>query len=293
MKARDVLAVLFFVLTIYSFAGGTLLGAVNYPTWRSLNPAEFPRLHQAVNRPITLFYVTFFFLCVVLTILLVWFHPPAMSTVWVAVAAILNLFIWIVTVTLAIPIHKQLDHNKSVELIDKLIFYHVFESSPRPHSYARHGFVVPGGESVESRIGAVKADFIIARSYPSVGIRAALLAGYHGIVAGWLSLSCRIVLASGGTPNPLPLFTFGPLGRGRPWKESRFWATVSNAPSTCTLGGREEVRPTRKQRSEDAARNAVETSAGPARSASTAPASCCPLSTKEVGYFEICRFIRT
>ena len=139
----------------------------------------------------------------VLNILLVWFHPPAMSTVWVAVAAILNLFIWIVTVTLAIPSHKQLDHNKSVELIDKLIFYHVFESSPRPHSYARHGFVVPGGESVESRIGAVKADFIIARSYPSVGIRAALLAGYHGIVAGWLSLSCRIVLAFRGHTQPL------------------------------------------------------------------------------------------
>jgi len=49
-----------------------------------------------------------------------------MSTAWVAVAAILNLFIWIVTVTLAAPIHKQLDHNKSVELIDKLIFYHVY-----------------------------------------------------------------------------------------------------------------------------------------------------------------------
>src|SRR5215469_11581432 len=63
MKACDVLAVLFFVLIIFSFAGGTLLGAVNYPTWRSLNPAEFPRLHQAVNRPITLFYVPFFFLC--------------------------------------------------------------------------------------------------------------------------------------------------------------------------------------------------------------------------------------
>lgn len=67
-----------------------------------------------------------FFLCVVLNILLVWLHPPAMSTAWVAVAAILNLFIWIVTVTLAAPIHKQLDHNKSVELIDKLIFYHVY-----------------------------------------------------------------------------------------------------------------------------------------------------------------------
>jgi len=33
VKTRDILAVLFFVLTIYSFAGGTLLGIVNYPTW--------------------------------------------------------------------------------------------------------------------------------------------------------------------------------------------------------------------------------------------------------------------
>jgi hypothetical protein len=126
MKARDILAVLFFVLTIYSFAGGTLLGVVNYPTWRSLNAPEFPGLHQAVNKSITIYYVPFFSLCVLLNILLVWFHPPAMSTAWVAIAATLNLFIWIVTVTLAIPIHKQLDHAKSVTLIDKLIFYHVY-----------------------------------------------------------------------------------------------------------------------------------------------------------------------
>jgi phosphate starvation-inducible membrane PsiE len=49
-----------------------------------------------------------------------------MSTLWVGVTAALNLFIWIVTVTLAIPIHKQLDDAKSVELIDKLIIYHVY-----------------------------------------------------------------------------------------------------------------------------------------------------------------------
>ena len=125
MKARDILAVLFFVLTIYSFAGGTLLGVVNYPSWISVNPADFAALHQTVNRSITIFYVPFFFLCVLLNIVLIWFHPRAMSTVWVVVAATLNLFIWIVTVTLAIPIHKQLDHAKSIELIDRLIFYHV------------------------------------------------------------------------------------------------------------------------------------------------------------------------
>ena len=126
MKARDFLAVLFFVLTIYSFAGGTLLGVVNYPSWRSVNPSDFPVLHQMVNSSISIFYVPFFFLCVLVNIVLIWFHPRAMSTVWVAVAATLNLFIWIVTVTLAIPIHKQLNHAKSIELIDRLIFYHVY-----------------------------------------------------------------------------------------------------------------------------------------------------------------------
>jgi phosphate starvation-inducible membrane PsiE len=126
MKTRDILAVLFFVLTIYSFAGGTLLGIVNYPTWRSFNATEFPAIHHAVNKPIMIFFVPFFSLCVLVNILLIWFHPPAMSTLWVGVTAALNLFIWIVTVTLAIPIHKQLDDAKSVELIDKLIIYHVY-----------------------------------------------------------------------------------------------------------------------------------------------------------------------
>jgi phosphate starvation-inducible membrane PsiE len=126
VKTRNILAVLFFVLTIYSFAGGTLLGIVNYPTWRSFNATEFPAVHQAVNKPITVFFVPFFSLCVLVNILLIWFHPPAMSTLWVGVTAALNLFIWTVTVTLAIPIHKQLDHAKSVELIDKLIVYHLY-----------------------------------------------------------------------------------------------------------------------------------------------------------------------
>ena len=62
MKIRDILAVLSFVLTIYSFTGGTLLGIVNYPRWRSFNPTDFPAIHQAVNKQITIFYVPFFFL---------------------------------------------------------------------------------------------------------------------------------------------------------------------------------------------------------------------------------------
>jgi nitrogen fixation/metabolism regulation signal transduction histidine kinase len=39
----------------------------------------------------------------------------------VVIAAVLNLFIWVITATLAIPIQKQLDQAKSTELIGRLV----------------------------------------------------------------------------------------------------------------------------------------------------------------------------
>jgi hypothetical protein len=63
---------------------------------------------------------------VVVNIFLNWFNPPAISTVLVVIAAILNLFIWVLTARVAIPIHKQLDQAKSVELIDRLMKVHVY-----------------------------------------------------------------------------------------------------------------------------------------------------------------------
>jgi len=44
----------------------------------------------------------------------------------IVIAAVLNLFIWIITAALAIPIHKQLDQAKSVERIDRLAAVHVY-----------------------------------------------------------------------------------------------------------------------------------------------------------------------
>ncbi len=126
MKIRNIVAALFFTLSIYSFAGGALLGLVNYPTWKLLNPAEFPAFHQAVDKPIGIFFIPFYFLFIVVSVVLIWFHPPAMSRSWIVVSAVLNLFIWIVTVTMAIPIHKQLDHGYSAALIDRLVMVHVY-----------------------------------------------------------------------------------------------------------------------------------------------------------------------
>ena len=69
MQTRELLTILYFFLTIYSFSGGA---------------------------------------------------------VQVIIAAVLNLFIWIITATMAIPIHKQLDRAKSNELIDRLVAIHVY-----------------------------------------------------------------------------------------------------------------------------------------------------------------------
>ncbi len=44
----------------------------------------------------------------------------------VVIAAALNLFIWVLTATLAIPIHKQLDQAKSTDLIDRLVKVHLY-----------------------------------------------------------------------------------------------------------------------------------------------------------------------
>jgi phosphate starvation-inducible membrane PsiE len=44
----------------------------------------------------------------------------------VVIAAVLNLFIWVITTTLAIPIQKQLDQAKSTELIGRLVKVHLY-----------------------------------------------------------------------------------------------------------------------------------------------------------------------
>ena len=126
MLIRQLLTLLYFFLTIYSFSGGTVQGMANYSAWKLIGAEDFPAVHKFINGRIFVVYVPFFFLSVLANIGLIWFHHPAISTTLIVIAAILNLFIWVVTATLAIPIHKQLDQAKSVELIDKLAAVHLY-----------------------------------------------------------------------------------------------------------------------------------------------------------------------
>ncbi len=126
MQIRQLLTILYFFLTIYSFSGGAVHGIANYSAWKLIGTEEFPAVHKYINRRIFLVYVPFFFLSVLVNIVLIWFHPAAVSTTLVVIAAVLNLFIWIITARVAIPIHNQLDRVKSVELIDKLARVHLY-----------------------------------------------------------------------------------------------------------------------------------------------------------------------
>ena len=123
---RNVLTVVYFVLAIYSFSGGLVNGVANFSSWKLISAEDFPVVHKHVTKRILAVYVPFFFLSIPVNILLIWFHPPAISTILVVIAAVLNLFIWVVTATLAIPIHKQLDQAKSTELIGRLVKVHLY-----------------------------------------------------------------------------------------------------------------------------------------------------------------------
>jgi hypothetical protein len=126
MQIGNILTVAYFVLVVYAFSGGLLLGITDYPLWKLISAEDFPAFHRSYVRRTSIFYVPFVFLGVLVNVVLIWFHHPAMSTPLIGIATVLYLFIVVVTATLVIPIHKQLDQAKSVELIDRIVSYHLY-----------------------------------------------------------------------------------------------------------------------------------------------------------------------
>jgi hypothetical protein len=70
MNMRNVLTIVYFVLTMYSFSGGLVHGVANYSSWTLIRAEDFPVVHKYVNRRILAVYVPFFFLSVAVNILL-------------------------------------------------------------------------------------------------------------------------------------------------------------------------------------------------------------------------------
>ena len=125
MEIENFLTVAYFVLAIYAFAGGVVQNVVNYPSWKLISAEDLPAVHKYVVRR-QIIYVPFVLLGFLVNIVLIWVHHPAISTPLIVIAAAFYLFILVVTVTLVVPIHKQLDKVKSVELIDRIVVYDLY-----------------------------------------------------------------------------------------------------------------------------------------------------------------------
>lgn len=120
------LTVAFFLLNCYVASVGTLQGLLNYQAWTLIGAVEFPKVHQAIGQQTVRFFLPFFLLSLPLDFAMIWLRHPALSQGLMIVVALLNLAIFLVTVTVAIPIQNQLDQQQSVDLLARLVRYHLY-----------------------------------------------------------------------------------------------------------------------------------------------------------------------
>ncbi len=112
---------IYILLAFYVLGGGIVNSLVGYRTWREVGPNEFPAFHQVDSKLIIPLFVIFFFLTFIPQVLLFWFRPMVISKWLVWLALFFNLIALISTITIQIPIQKELDSKFSLELINRLI----------------------------------------------------------------------------------------------------------------------------------------------------------------------------
>ena len=94
---------------------------VNYPTWPLIGANEFRAYHRALSPLIIGYMVIPMLVTTILTILLVWLRPASIPRWMVWLAIVLQLIVWISTVTIQLPIQGQLSANGlSLPLIERL-----------------------------------------------------------------------------------------------------------------------------------------------------------------------------
>jgi|SRR6266705_1905853 len=134
MEIRNILTVAYFVLAIYMFGGGVMSTLVYYKSWKLVGVEDFSGVHTSVSERIIPYFVPPLVLLALVNILLIWFHHPAISTWLIVLTAAIHLLIVVTRLTVFLPIHKQLDKAKSIELIDRLLKYDRYLGSGLPSS---------------------------------------------------------------------------------------------------------------------------------------------------------------
>ena len=110
-----------FALVFYGMGASFVESFVNYPTWPLIGASEFRAYHRALSPLIIGYMVTPLLVATILTILLLWFRPASIPRWMVWLAIVLQLVVWVSTVTIQLPIQGQLSADGlSLPLIDRL-----------------------------------------------------------------------------------------------------------------------------------------------------------------------------
>ncbi len=134
MEIRNILTVAYFVLAIYMYGGGVMSTLGYYQSWKLVGEGEFAAVHSSVSKRILPYFGPVFVLLVLVNILLIWFHHPAISMWLIVLTAVVHLGMVVIRFAVFLPIHRRLDKAKSIELIDRLLKYDVYLGSGIPAS---------------------------------------------------------------------------------------------------------------------------------------------------------------
>ena len=89
-----------FALVFYGMGASFVESFVNYPTWPLVGANEFRAYHRALGPLIIGYMVIPMFVATMLTILLLWFRPASIPRWMVWLAILLQLVVWVSTVTM-------------------------------------------------------------------------------------------------------------------------------------------------------------------------------------------------
>jgi hypothetical protein len=115
------LVLIAFALVFYGMGAASVESFVNYPTWPLIGANEFRAYHRALGPLIIGYMVIPLLVATILTILLLWFRPAPIPRWIVWLAIVLQLFVWVSTFTIQLPIQGRLSADGlSLPLIDRL-----------------------------------------------------------------------------------------------------------------------------------------------------------------------------
>ena len=107
-KALVRLFLITFALVFYGVGAVSVETFVNYPTSPLIGGNQFRAFHRALSPLIIGYMVIPLLVATILTILLIWFRPAAISRWMIRLAVVPQLLAWVSTFTIQLPIRRQL-----------------------------------------------------------------------------------------------------------------------------------------------------------------------------------------